>query len=40
MDGWSVHFNAPMDLIDITTIVLRSHFKLKFDETPVDNNIE
>ena len=40
MGGWSMHFIAPMDFLDISTIALFTHFGLKYEARPVDNAIE
>ena len=40
MGGWSMHFIAPMDFLDISTIALFTHFGLKYEALPVDDAIE
>ena len=35
-----MYFNAPMNLIDIATIVFVTHFRLTSEARPVDNSIE
>ena len=40
IDGWSMHLVAPMDLIDIATKDLVTHFRLKFEARRLNNAIE
>ena len=40
MSGWSMHLFASMEIIDIATIALVNHFRLKPESRDVDNVIE